>query len=1051
MTLSTHWGNATLDADAKQINALEEQGRVTGAPRGYDKALEDEFNKIKAQILGSSNGSGGKGSPGAGGKHASGSNGTAGSSGATTGSSGTAGSGTKGGSGTSGNSTTGGSGTAGGTGTAGGSGTAGGGGTSGSSGTPGTGTDGGGGAAGGSGTIGGASGTPNSLTASLGEITRITGSPKAATTIVGIIESLAPLLGLGAQKVKDAIGRAGENAAKFASTNTGDPGADATDGAKIAADAVKFIKGLKGGNDDMEKVANAVAKAIERGGIRAGQLVLDAAVAAAGVGGPGAAGEAVEAAEAVANATEAAASAFGGDVASVLTVAKAVGDQAKFGGAAAHAASNAVKARASSEKPGEFHREDVEQFEKDAHTAGKSVDGAVEIIKLAGGKAQDLADVAKIVVEASTFGAGTAKTAATAVVNSVRYNIKHTSAGHKNAVDCIGAAQKVYDTAETVDKHDGSVEDYSKALSAVANAAKFLGPAGANDAAEAFNNAITSGDGVHDAVDAAKAVADVLSNGKSSGLNHVQRGKLADSVRDASKSGSAAARDVANTFKSVMNSSHNKDKAVEAAKDVAEAAQDGGVKAADAIAKTAELGGIDAVKNAMKEVRLMKLLGGTPAEVAKMAELFPSAAAQGATKELVGFIEHYSSRFPLDKSDLYKLARAGVSAVSAAGAGDGLPLLSRAIGDVYKLSGNKEQLVEAASLAALELQDFTDAAGSNNKESGIEQFEKKLEAAEATASTPEEFLSSVRMDMDKVVAAPTQPGEFTSAGSVFTTNDPPSPLGPLKSKFNDSLNALTHDLQTGADKATIEKDAQQLAAVAGQLGNGMVQGVALLIGSGFYGDNSSALWHLQYAAPVDDPWLTLVNPLDQKDQTPLNEAYLKLEVDISSNADSKTVKADAQQVQQLAGSDHPGLADAANNIIVNIDNNNSYDQTASLNALMNNPSNATAAPPASPPPPPSSPPPPQATDETTAYQKLLDDLTNGGDVSSIAADAQRLAGLAIQNGDDHLAQVALDIGDEVLGTNLDIPALDGITDYGPSAVNALKNAAPGTPAAQGDA
>jgi hypothetical protein len=63
----------------------------------------------------------------------------------------------------------------------------------------------------------------------------------------------------------------------------------------------------------------------------------------------------------------------------------------------------------------------------------------------------------------------------------------------------------------------------------------------------------------------------------------------------------------------------------------------------------------------------------------------------------------------------------------------------------------------------------------------------------------------------------------------------------------------------------------------------------------------------------------------------------------------------------------------------------------------------------------------------------------------------QLAALAIQNGDDHLAQVALDIGDVTKGTRLDIPAMDGIKGLGPAALNDLKSAAPGTPAAQGDA
>jgi hypothetical protein len=60
MTLSTNWGNDYLNEYAAQINTLEAQAKKTGAPASYDKALEDQFNNIKAQILGSSNGCGGK-------------------------------------------------------------------------------------------------------------------------------------------------------------------------------------------------------------------------------------------------------------------------------------------------------------------------------------------------------------------------------------------------------------------------------------------------------------------------------------------------------------------------------------------------------------------------------------------------------------------------------------------------------------------------------------------------------------------------------------------------------------------------------------------------------------------------------------------------------------------------------------------------------------------------------------------------------------------------------------------------------------------------------
>jgi hypothetical protein len=81
MTLSTNWGNDFLNAYATQINALEAQAKKTGAPASYDKALEDEFKKIKDQVLGSPNSCGGKSSPSAGGSCGKGASSGAGNSG----------------------------------------------------------------------------------------------------------------------------------------------------------------------------------------------------------------------------------------------------------------------------------------------------------------------------------------------------------------------------------------------------------------------------------------------------------------------------------------------------------------------------------------------------------------------------------------------------------------------------------------------------------------------------------------------------------------------------------------------------------------------------------------------------------------------------------------------------------------------------------------------------------------------------------------------------------------------------------------------------------
>jgi len=396
-----------------------------------------------------------------------------------------------------------------------------------------------------------------------------------------------------------------------------------------------------------------------------------------------------------------------------------------------------------------------------------------------------------------------------------------------------------------------------------------------------------------------------------------------------------------------------------------------------------------------------------------------------------------------------------------AGGPKGLKLTGDTVKWVADHGGNPTMILKTANIISEDLQCFQQMALGENLPAAAAQADaaNAVTVAVNKSSSNDVYTFFYKLQRNSGLIDPPQ------QLNVLTTNDPPTPLDPLKSKLNDSQLALTHDLQTGADKATIEKDAQQVAALAGQLNNPVLQQVALLVGSGFYKDSSQALQFLQQAnqsgGPFYAPVPLLTDPMPQGGHTPLNDAYLQLEVDISSNADKQKIKSDAQTVEQLAGQNNPELANAAHNISASIDDG-SYDQTGSLTALMNNPSNAGAPPQSPPSSPPSDPPsgsPPGKTisapdappDEIAAYQKLLDDLTKGAFGTTIEADAVRLAGLATQNGDDHLAQVALDIGDVTLGTNLDIPAMDGIKGLGPAALNDLNSATPGTRAAQGDA
>ena len=245
---------------------------------------------------------------------------------------------------------------------------------------------------------------------------------------------------------------------------------------------------------------------------------------------------------------------------------------------------------------------------------------------------------------------------------------------------------------------------------------------------------------------------------------------------------------------------------------------------------------------------------------------------------------------------------------------------------------------------------------------------------------------------------------------------------------------LLTDIQSGADKNTIQNDAQQLAVAAGKAGDPGLEQAALNIGNslndGSY-DQKASLQALTDYAPGTAKASGSVGPTGN----PLNDAYTQLERDVANGADPQTIKADAQHVSELAKNQGVGgLASAADNIGNSI-SDGSYDQTKSLTALMENTPKAS---PPSPPPPPSSAPPTSSSSEATAYQKLVSDIASGADKGTIQSDVQQLAGAAIRNGDFGLAQVALDIGTSVKNGS-----------YDPNtAAQALGPVAPGTSAAQ---
>ncbi|WP_407158247.1 hypothetical protein [Bradyrhizobium sp. STM 3557] len=282
---------------------------------------------------------------------------------------------------------------------------------------------------------------------------------------------------------------------------------------------------------------------------------------------------------------------------------------------------------------------------------------------------------------------------------------------------------------------------------------------------------------------------------------------------------------------------------------------------------------------------------------------------------------------------------------------------------------------------------------------------------------------------------PFSPGSPTPTDNIVATaSGDPIPLNPVGPADN-AYEKLLHDLQSGADKGAIRKDAQRLAIVAADVNDGTLEKVALLVGSDMYG--SSAVDLLKAASPeladqdnVYAPQVT--DPLGGL-HSPLNDAYLTLEVDIAGGPDPQKIKADADQVTQLAkNAGQPGLESAASNISNSI-TDGSYDQSGSLTALMNNaPTLSTAQEPPAPGPlvPPS---------DIAAYDKLKSDIQSGADAVTIISDAAQLATAAAGTGDTGLETVARNIGNSAGNGTY---STDG-------SLSALDNAAPGTAGATG--
>ncbi len=275
---------------------------------------------------------------------------------------------------------------------------------------------------------------------------------------------------------------------------------------------------------------------------------------------------------------------------------------------------------------------------------------------------------------------------------------------------------------------------------------------------------------------------------------------------------------------------------------------------------------------------------------------------------------------------------------------------------------------------------------------------------------------------------PNAPVVSTPDGRPLRIGESEGPTDLKQKLLSADYNKLSDDLKSGADKATIAKDAQQVAILASGFGATGLEQVALIIGSGGTvssdRDNADAL---SVVSPdADAAYVSLGSR-----GTPTSDAYLQLELDIAGNADPQKIKQDADNLAQLAnGSGDTALASVATGISNSI-SDHSYDQSGSLTALMNNsPASGSGSP-----TPPSQTPPPI---DVAAYDKLQADIQSGADEPTLIADAAQLAIAAAGAGDTGLEAVAHNIGNSVGNGTY---SKDG-------SLSALSNAAPGTAGAR---
>ena len=816
--------------------------------------------------------------------------------------------------------------------------------------------------------------------------------------------------GTAAEAAAAATAAAGA-AADAAATVIGAGGsvADAVAAAGLVATAAGF-----GG----AAAAEAVAAAVATGGLPAAQSVVDAAKAA---GAPAA----QAAAQASKAAFDAAGGAAGGTAATTAgaTAAKDAAFAAQRGGAAA--AQSVADAA--------------------AHGGIASADDvatAVSMVTSMGGSAADGAAAARLVANAAEQGGAALADEVTPVINMIA--LSHGSVADMTQVSSditkafasggIDAAHVVSDSARQAFERmaaqvlngGGGAEEIRDIVHEVSDAAVTGGEALAKDVSSVINTVVAAGGSTADISRAADAVTKAFNAGGANAADAV-----AQAAQAASSSGVACINDATSVAAEVAAAGGSPADIQKAANDVTRVFRTKGADAADAVvtaAQKASAAGVTDMTDFVDVVNQAALKGGAPLanDVAQVSAMVSLSSGTGTVMSETA------------SAITTTFTRGGQQAADAA--------LS-AVRDVYNSGGRFDAIRDISNI-------FAEQVGRESLNSGrvaAGRFASQLagdihNVADQGGDWTDMIETAMGLDGDDIfVAVPPSStpgnGSFESAlppdaalperfhNIVGTATGEPIPLNPVGPADN-AYEKLLNDLQSGADKGTIQKDAQQLAIIAAKLNDGSLEKVALLVGSGMYG--GSAVDMLKGASPeqadqdnVYAPRVT--DPLGGL-HTPLNDAYLQLEVDIAGGADQQKIKADADQVAQLAGdSGQAGLASAASNISTSV-TNGSYDQGGSLTALMNNP--PTLSPTIPVPAPPA---------DADAYQKLLNDIQSGADNVTIISDAAQLAVAAAASGDGNLEYVARNIGNSIGDGSY---SKDG-------SVAALTNAAPGTSGAKG--